>query len=70
MNATESRIIELHNVGMSVSEISSRFGKSYSNRVVAGIIAKSEMTIETELFLVIPSKINYEFKLIRDYGNK
>jgi hypothetical protein len=69
MNATESRIIELHNEGVPVPEISSRFGRSYSNTVVAGIIAKSEMSIEKELFLVIPSKINYEFKMIRDYGN-
>lgn len=69
MNATESRIIELHNEGMSVPDISSRFGKSYSDRVVAGIIAKSEVRIENESFLIIPSKINYEFKIIRDYGN-
>lgn len=45
MNATESRIIELHRVGMTVPEISSRFGKSYSSIVVAGIIAKSEVRI-------------------------
>lgn len=68
MNATESRIIELHNEGMSVSDISSRFGKSYSNRVVAGIIAKSEMTYQNELYVIVPSKMNYEFKMIRDYG--
>lgn len=69
MNAMESRIIELHRVGMTVPEISSRFGKSYSSRVVAGIIAKSEVRIEQESFFIIPSKMNYEFKMVRDYGN-
>jgi len=70
MNATENRIIELHNVGMSVPEIASRCGHSYPSRVVAGIIAKSEMTYVNESYVVVPSKINYEFKLVRDYGNE
>ena len=69
MEAIESRIIELHKTGLSISEISSRFGKSYSNRIVAGIIAKSEMRVEKELFLIIPSKMNYDFKMVRDYRN-
>jgi hypothetical protein len=69
MNATEPRIIELHRVGMTVSEISSRFGQTYSSRVVAGIIAKSKVRIEQESFFIVPSKMNYEFKMVRDYGN-
>jgi len=63
----KSRILELHRNGMEVSDIASRFGRDYSSRTVAGIIAKSEMTIQTEKFIIVPSKINYEFKIIRDY---
>ena len=67
LQTIENRILELHKNGISIPDISSRFGRSYSSRKVAGIIAKSEMTIQTEKFIIVPSKMNYEFKIIRDY---
>jgi hypothetical protein len=62
----EYRILELHEIGLSVLEISRKLSKKYSCRVVAGIIAKNEMTIKNG-YVIVPSKINYPFKIIRDY---
>lgn len=66
----ENAICRHHKSGVSVENISALFGRNYSSRVVAGIIAKSEITIERkeESFLVVPSKMNYEHKMVRDYG--
>lgn len=64
-NKTE--IIRHYKSGLSIYKISELYGKDYPQRKVASIMAESEMTIAKETYLVIPSKINYEFKIVKDY---
>jgi len=67
MRETENRIIELHKQGIPIPDIANSLGKIWTNRVVAGVIAKNDMIYQTEMFVVIPSIINYPFTIIKDY---
>ena len=64
-NKTE--IIRHYKSGLSIYKISELYGKAYPQRKVASIIAESEVKIEKETFFIVPSKMNYEFKIVKDY---
>ena len=60
----DTKIISLHNQGFSVTSIYYFFNKKHFQKDIAGVIARSEMTIDDEKsFFIVPSKMNYDFRL-------
>lgn len=58
-------IIQYYKSGMSVSKICILLSKTYKCPIIASVIAKENIMVEKkqEYFLVIPSKMNYKFRM-------
>ena len=67
LEQNKTEIIHHYKLGLSIANISELYGQHYPQRKVASIIAESEVKIEKQTFFVVPSKMNYDFKIVKDY---
>jgi hypothetical protein len=66
-NEEKDSIISHYKNGYSIPDIGVIFCKKYTCMVIAGIIAEDSITIETTIqkqtFIIVPSKMNYNFRM-------